>query len=276
MYQQIQNFFNISVYTSFSKEIGVRNKYFSKNISFKPPLHKDTITFSGINSYVIPGYPDLKQHDILGWEEYYCGPVSAANGILSLKNPNLQDDNLINTLAAHFKTNRDGTSINNLCSGVSSFLQEKGINNFNVEYQGAMEAGNYKTINIPDLTKIKSELPKPGFIILTFGFYKKTGYGKNVKYERSYGHCVNAIGYQEDTKNSNNNLLIINDPYKRTKGELNLKLKKVPKGKLLNNKDDTEKMQLNQAKGLYEVSGLPYLRKGQVALLDGVVFVNIK
>ena len=105
-------------------------------------------------------YSNLKQEN-----EYYCGPVSSANTIINLFN--LNQPNLVETLANYEKTKETGTTVNNLCKGIDKFLKNNNIKS-NITYYGFINADKKyqksQDINI-------SQLQGQG--IINIGIYKR-------------------------------------------------------------------------------------------------------
>ena len=226
----------------------------------------------------IYNYPDLKQND-----EYSCGPISAANSIIWLRNngfPNLCTSNhssaLVDELSKSvklIKSENKGTSSNNMCTGLENFINSKGYKISKLEYQGIRPVDNkYKTSMIPDIEKIKREIKKDNVILLNLGIYNK----KNTHYERQYGHWVTVTGSGDNGYIADNNYLTIHDPYSKVNGNFYIKPIKIERGKFFHNSDDNEKTLTDNASGFYEISQkFNYFRNSEVGVIDGAVILEM-
>ena len=148
-------------------------------------------------------------------------------------------------MALSLKTDTNGTTLENICEGLESFLLKKG-------YTPKIEAKGFRPINskyskgiIPDLQWIKKKIKTSDVVIINSGVYDK-----NLK--RSYGHYVlakscdfNGFGYSKDT-------LGILDSDSRLKGEIYIHPKQLTQGTFKHNlMTDNEKVLTNNAKGFY-------------------------
>ena len=253
----------------------------------------DCVTFKSNIPYTTKAnqFPDLKQLSIRGKEEYYCAPVSLANGIVYLQKngyPNLietpknilhlgnsKETKLIHELAQHLKTDSNGTTTNNLCLGIESFLQEKGYSAKKLTYQGIYETDKRFSGNTlaPNLDWIKANLEKKNIVLLNFGVYKKSD---GQTYQRQWGHWITAVGHGSDGEKYNPNSLIIQDPYKKQKENSYFNLEKMESGTLKDNPDNNEKALVSEAKNYYKInSAIPYLQKDEVAILNGAIVLEM-
>lgn len=228
--------------------------------------------------------PDLKQYDLPNVGEYFCAPVSVADGIISLSKkgfPQLykQENStaLINELASYFKTDEKGTTTNNMCLGLESFINSKGYNS-NIKYQGFRPTEQkYHTTLIPDLNWIKQEMDKQNAVILNLGVYKKTTQNGKTVYKRQYGHFVLATGKNTNGVGIDPNYLSIHDPYDRVKGNHYIKTSSIAEGKFIHNSDDNEKVLTDNAKGFIEIpTKFNYFSSDEVAVIDGAISLEIK
>jgi len=228
--------------------------------------------------------PDLKQFDIPGKEEYYCGPVSAADGIIMLAQrgfyklyPSNNPLILIEELASHFKTDKNGTTTNNMCNGLESFIKEKGYN-CKVNYQGLKPVDSkYRTAFKPDLNWIKSEINKHNLVILNLGAYKKKVLEGKTVYTRYDGHLVPVIGYGHNGLNIDPNYLTILDPYDKVKGVRYIKANPLDEGKFIPENVDNEPGLINDAKGFYEISPkFNYYKSDDAVIINGAISLEVK
>lgn len=249
------------------------------------PIHCCTanrIPFSGNNTSNASA-PDLKQYDVKGMEEYYCGPVSVANGVIMLTQngfPNLyrqgRELELIEELAKYFKTDKNGTISDNMCKGLEAFVNSKGYK-ANLTYQGFRSVdAKYKTASLPDLNYIKNEIDKNNAVFLNIGVYKKSIQNGKPIYTRQYGHFVTAVGQSNNGLGVDPNYLTIHDPYNRVKGDHYIKINQIKEGKLIHNPDDNEVSLTDNAAGFYEISQrFNYFAPDEVGIINGVVSLEI-
>lgn len=236
------------------------------------------------NSPSITLVPDLKQYNLPNVGEYYCGPVSAANNIIMLSQngyPELSQGKtslkLIEELGVAFKTDKSGTTSNNLCIGLEGYINLKG-DKCDIKYQGLRPVDSrFKNASLPDFNWIKNELDKKNSVLLNLGIYKKSIENGKPVYKREYGHFVSATGYGSNGISFDKDYLTLLDPYSHQKGNHYVKVQKIEKGELLHNSDDNEKVLTNIADGFYELSPkFHYLEKDEVAIINGVISVEMK
>lgn len=244
----------------------------------------DSVCFKSNQPFLsnINKFPDLKQHSIKGWEEYYCGPTSLANGITYLSQngyPNLikgkNNIETINLMAEYLHTGTLGTTTNNLCSGLKNVLKDSGYTYKSIEYQGlrAVDSEFSKGTLAPNLNWIKAAVEKKGIVLLNIGIYKK----ENNNYQRKWGHWVTVVGHGFDGKKKNPDTLIIQDPYQENKGNNYFTLEKINEGLLIPSAKDDE-ITLNQnAQDYYKInSDIPYLKKDEIPILNGVIALEME
>jgi len=228
--------------------------------------------------------PDLKQYNLPNVGEYYCGPVSATNSIIMLSQngfPELSQGKnstkLIEELGILFKTDRNGTTTNNLCKGLETYINSKG-DRCDIKYQGFRPVDSkYIDSNIPSLDWIKSEIDKKNPVLLNLGVYKKSFENGEILYKRKYGHFVTANGYGSNGISIDKDYLTIRDPYSHQEGNHYLKAKKIETGKFIHNKDDNEQSLTNIADGFYELSpNVHYLEKDEIAIINGAISIEMK
>lgn len=213
---------------------------------------KASCAFGCTNSIANLPKTEIKQYVLNGEKDFFCGPVSIANGILRIseKFPNLTEGyknttEFLKDLALNLKTDTNGTTLENICEGLESFVLKKG-------YTPIIEAKGFRPINskyskgiIPDLPWIKNKIKNSDLVIINSGIYDKD-------LKRSYGHYVlaksfdfNGFGYSKDT-------LGILDSDSRLKGEIYIHPEKLTEGTFKHNiKTDNESVLTNNAKGFY-------------------------
>lgn len=260
--------------------------YTSTNNSYNKPYYHtgvDSVCFRSNTPYTekITKFPDLKQYAIKGCEEYYCGPVSLANGIAYLRQdgyPNLlrtkSNMETIDMLAIYLKTNRRGTTTNNLCLGIKNAIKDSGYNYKSIEYKGnrAVNREFSKGDLAPDLEWIKSSVEKKGIVLLNIGIYNQ----KDGVYQRKWGHWVTVVGHGYDGKNRNPNALIIQDPYKKAKENSYFTLEKMNEGILIPSDKDDERTLNQNAQDYYKItSKIPYLQKDEISVVNGVIALEM-
>lgn len=244
---------------------------------------KSPISFAA-NNIANVSSPDLKQYDIPEVGEYYCGPVSAANAVIMLSQngfPNLyrgsESSALINDLAKYFKTDKQGTTSDNMCKGIEAFVEARGYK-CKLNYQGFRPVdARYKTASLPDLNWIKNETNKHNAVFLNIGVYKKTVQGGKTIYTRHYGHFVNVTGSGNNCLSIDPNYLTIRDPYNRVEGDHYIKVIQINEGKLIHNPDDNEVSLTDNAAGFYEISSkFNYFAPDEVAIINGVISMEVE
>lgn len=228
-------------------------------------------------------YPDLKQHNIPEWGEYYCAPVSVANAMAMFSDngyPNLNQAHnsrqLINELAQDFKTTKRGTRTKNLINGLRDFVESKGYK-ADIKYQGFRDIdSSIKSANVPDLNWIKDEINAGNAVLLNFGVYKKSTHDGKTVYKRQYGHFVTAVGAGTNGLAAAPDYLTIHDPYNRVKGDHYIKIKQISEGKLIHNAGDDEISLTDNAAGFLEVAQrFNYFAPDEVAVINGALSVAV-
>lgn len=269
---------NVALKTSF---ITHKNNIDFINYAVSQPFASTHVTF-GRNNLLINS-PDLKQYDVKGKEGYYCGPVSAANGIIMLTqngSPNLyqqgKEPELIEELAGYFKTDEKGTISDNMCKGLEAFVESKGYKS-KINYQGFRPVDTkYKIAPLPDFNWIKNEIDQHKAVFLSIGVYKKSIQDGKTVYKRQYGHFVTAVGNNSNGLSIQPDYLTIKDPYSKIKGNHYIKINQIQEGKLIHNSDDNEVSLTDNAAGFYEISSkFNYFRPDEVGIINGVVSLEI-
>lgn len=222
------------------------------------------IAFSSRLNFILP---DIKQKN-----EYYCAPAACANAVIMLDgNNNYKQDKLVEDLAQLFKTDKNGTTSDNLCKGIEKYYSAKG-ENVNIEYTGFRDVDKkYKVSSMPDLRKIQDAITSKKAVILNLGIYKKSG----ETYKRQYGHFVNAVGSGSNGISMDSSYLAVTDPYNKINGKHYIKLEKINKGNLIHNLDDNELALTSNAEGFYEISPkFNYFEPDETAVLNGVIVIS--
>lgn len=228
-------------------------------------------------------YPDLKQYNLPVVGEYYCAPVSAANAVIEFSRqgfPNLYQTNhpikLISKLGKHFKTTNQGTTTENLCNGLKSYVESKGYK-ADIKYQGFRDiTPDIKSANVPDLNWIKNEINKNNAILLNLGIYKKSVQDGKTIYTRHYGHFVTVVGAGNNGLSNAADYLTIHDPYNRVQGDHYIRAEQIKEGKLIHNKGDNEIALTDNAQGFLEIpQRFNYIASDEVAVINGAVSLNV-
>lgn len=257
------------------------NNYYAP-ININNRLTKNSVSF-GINNTSNTSKPDLKQYEIQDMGEYYCGPVSAAGSIITLAQsgfPKLYESNnpsnLIEELAKYFKTDKNGTTSDNMCKGLEAFIGSKGYKG-KINYQGFRPVDlRYKIASLPDSNWIKAEINKHNAVFLNIGVYKKDIKDEKTVYTRNYGHFVTAVGSGYNGISIDTNYLSILDPYDKINGEHYIKVKQIQEGKFIHNADDNEISLTDNAAGFYEISPkFNYFAPNEVGIINGVISLEV-
>ena len=202
--------------------------------------------------FSLPSFSDEVYSNLKQENEYYCGPVSSANTIINLFNIN--QPNIVETLANYEKTKETGTTVNNLCKGIDKFLKNNNIKS-NITYYGFINADKKyqksQDINI-------SQLQGQG--IINIGIYKRY----NKEFIRQEGHFVSFVGISD-------NSIYVLDPYNK---HSDLETWTFEKQKLnLINKDKTETF--TQPDECYMITyPIEYLDEGEFAIINGIIIMN--
>ncbi len=82
-----------------------------------------------------------------------------------------------------------------MCTGLESFSYLQGMQTIKDRISGFRPVDSkYKTADIPDFNKIKSEISRNNIVLLNLGVYKKQTQEGKTSYNRQYGHWVMATG----------------------------------------------------------------------------------
>jgi hypothetical protein len=203
-------------------------KFYYDGQLYKTASFTYTLTRTDIwHSEKISAIPDYYQLDTSygGFPEggnMYCAPVSVSNSLMWLANngfdslaKNTADRkkdqyDLISDLASRMKTDADeGSSAEDILTGVAKYISDKGYKNFQLRYQGwrPCTAESYTGITVPDMEWIKKGIEGKGSVWLNIAWYKYDA--SKDEYNRTGGHWVTLVG---SGYNGNPNYLVIHDP----------------------------------------------------------------
>ena len=254
---------------------GVQNSY-----SPKTSERKNNISF-GLKPLSLEVIPDLKQSLIPRKRNFCCGPVSVANGIIMLAQrgfPNLYTGDyiqLIKELARHFKTSKKGTTMNDYCSGLESFVKAKGYES-EIHYEGFREVNSkYKRADRPDLEWVKKEIEHGKAVFMNVGSYRPLKSRKPV-FQRTDGHYVFVVGSNNNGVGFAPNYLTIHDPYVKATGDCFVQTERIKKGKFIHNANDNEGTVTDKAKNFYKIWPFSYLDKDEIGIVNGIVTLGVK
>lgn len=208
---------------------------------------------------VVTGFSDIKQN-----EEYSCGPVCAANCVVNILNRNFDRDELVQTFTVLAKTDKNGTTAQNLCSAIEQFFNKTKLKT-NIKYHGIRQVDRKYRMSTP--INICNEFQKGNSVILNLGFYKQEGR----VFVRKEGHYVNAYACKEGK-------ILIADPYAKDKPPFYITLEKMNRLKIRNPKDN-EKYSLKQyglrKNGYYKVVPVfEYLTPDYTIFLNGTISIQ--
>jgi hypothetical protein len=241
--------------------------------------------------------PDMLQIDprLPDAGAYYCGPVALSNGFMWLASngfPKLSPTGKDDAQAAmtiqlagssYLKTHQNkGTSSPRLMLGALKYLNRQG-------YDGQVTFEGWRTIDrpfrrqlgladetprvTPDLSKFKDLVAaKDNAIVLDIGWYRRED-GSD-KYTRLGGHWVTLVGYAPATADSGPTLIVHNpDPAAgRETSHDRIEWVELTAGALLGDFQGLP----TPAKGFGRLEGITRPKGTDVAILDGVVIVQVK
>lgn len=235
-------------------------------------------------SFPPPGaMPDLSQADPRGElpenGNMYCGPVAVSNSMMALFGEDLKwegttQHDVVRTLASvgYMNTHRrHGTHLNQFLRGVARFVEERGVEDFAVRFQGYLphERRYGPPLQRPQLPWIRHHLATGGAAWLCVGWY--TYDGETKEYTRNGSHWVTVAGYGMDEDGKEDpDILIVHDPApstgRRPQREY-VRLVRLTEGTIVGARED----QKLRAAGIYRLAGGMHLHPdAEVALLDGV------
>ncbi|QDT49875.1 hypothetical protein Pan258_39300 [Symmachiella dynata] len=226
--------------------------------------------------------PDLAQSqaDLPRKGYAYCAPVSASNGLALLATqgyPQLMPDGqlqLVKTLGSpdFMKTDdQDGTSANDLLSGLAHYIKTCGYEVESLEYQGWRPI-NDRFTRIPghaDAPKVVNGLQENCMVLLNVGWYKKQG----TEYQRVGGHWVTLVG----SRRGKNGYLVIHDPSGRSPEGIHERVtaSRIRRGTLTGSKKGLP----SRAVGAWELGGELKIKKksgANTSVLDGAILLRLK
>lgn len=220
-------------------------------------LKKLVKTFLSISLLlIVSGFSDIKQSD-----EYSCGPVCAANCVINILNQNLEPQKLVAVFTELAKTDKNGTTSQNLCTAIETFFGKTKLKT-NIKYYGIRQVDRKYRMSHP--LNICEEIERGSSVVLNLGFYKQQG----KFFQRTEGHYVNAYACKD-------NQILIADPYSRDKAPFYVTLEKYDtrKGFKIKNNKDNEKYGKRKYT-YYKVSPkFDYLTNDETAFLNGIISI---
>jgi hypothetical protein len=233
--------------------------------------------------------PDLDQTDpkaeFPGRGKMYCAPVAVSNSLMAFFGEDLEFDgvtqfDVVKQLASvgYMNTHRKhGTHLNQFVRGVRRYVEEQGVKDFTVRFQGYLkhERALGGGMQRPRLRWIQAHLASGGAAWLSVGWYTYDAETKT--YDRTGGHWVTAVGFGVDANGDPDPaMLIVHDPaIAAGKGRSReyVRVTMLEEGTV---KGALEHQEL-RARGLYRLGGGMHIdRKADCALLDGVVGLAVR
>lgn len=244
----------------------------------------------------IHSIPDLmqsdKRADFPGGGTQYCCLVAVGNSLMWLDSngfPDLVENSgslfddevkLVKLLGskAYMDTSLvNGTGTTKLMRGIKKYVQGRGYEIEQLEYQGwRKHPKEMKTkFPIPRLSWIKEGIVGNGAVWLNVGWYKYDS--SEDKYMRIAGHWVTLVGYGKDENGSiNPNTLILHDPSPRAGKHFSNEYATV--SKIRNGTLTGEWLGLpRSAVGYYKLGGGMHIKKqADVAIIDGAIALKLR
>jgi hypothetical protein len=176
---------------------------------------------------------------------------------------------LATLLGKYMKTTyENGTTIENLLSGLSHYIRDKGYSYRQLKYQGWESHPKEFTTSIekPDLEWIKEGLIGKSAVWLKVGWYK---YNPTLdQYERFAGHFLTLVGYTKDS-------LVVHDSAPRVRPEVThhkINLNLLSHEKLFRGKE----YPTISARGYYRMGGDLRIKDGADAgILEGAIVLKM-
>jgi len=250
----------------------------------------------------VDSIPDLMQTDpALGLIEggvMSCGSVSATNSFAWLADNGFENMMLRNedgsvsyakTAQAmdrvlHLATKR-GALPPSFLRGVERYLSGQGYTDedYRLEFQGWLHSGGFEGINIPNINAIKKGIIGDGAVWLFVGFYQFDE--QKDEYQTISHHYVTLVGYGVDEYGKENpNVLIVHDPAPRSGPGVShdyVHIEEIEHGRITVDPNTRAALAYSQlpvdASGYYKLGdGLAYNDKADVAILDGVIILEMK
>lgn len=228
--------------------------------------------------------PDLTQTDekgnFAGGGRSFCGPVAVSNSFMAMFGEDLKWEgvshyDLANKLASHMFMNTHvtkGTSVEQLLRGVDLYLDERGVKEYSLKFQGwrRCDARHRTRAVAPRLAWIKDILAQGGAVWLNVGWY--TNSSKEGEYRRSGGHWVTAVGFGQDASGDRRpDYLVIHDPAPRAglrPSREFVKMTRLESGRINGPMQGLPR----PAHAFYRMEGGMHIKKGaDLAILDGAV-----
>ena len=227
-----------------------------------------------------------------------CGSVSATNSFAWLADNGYKDMVLRNEdgSVSYAKTaqamdrvlklsTRSGALPPTFLRGVVRYLKDQGYTDdmYRLEYQGWLSPGRFEGKNIPDLNAVKKGLIGDSAVWLLVGFYKFDE--DKDEYQIISHHYVTLVGYGVDENGKNNpDVLIVHDPAPRSgSGPTHnyVHIEEIEHGQISVDPDSWAALSYSElpvdANGFYKLGeGLAYNDQADVAILDGVVILEMK
>lgn len=218
---------------------------------------------------------DFTQTDVTfagsGNGQQFCAPVAVSNSLVWLSGNELEQVELISTLATRDYMNtslNNGTGTTGVLRGVDKISKELFGGYAVLEYQGwRKHPSQYSTgIKRPDVTRLKSTVSNRSAAWLNVGWYRYDK--KRNEYRRLGGHWVTLVGSDTDH-------LVLHDPAPRAGKSFSnefVEFRIIEDGRLVGNKVGLPV----QAKGFLILEKGFHIKKGaDYAILDGVVFLEL-
>lgn len=233
--------------------------------------------------------PDMTQNDPAGGfpaeGKMYCAPVAVSNSLMALFGEDLEWEgvtqyDLVRQLASvgYMNTHpKHGTHLNQLMRGVKRYVEERGVKDFKVRFQGCRiyERQFGPGPRRPGLGWIKAHLASGGAAWLLLGWYEYDPLTK--EYKRIGAHWVTAVGFGVDEDGvADGEVLTVHDPAgpagSKPQREY-VRMRRLEEGTVVG----AMKNQVFPARGSYRMEGGMHVHSdADCALLDGVVGLWIK
>ena len=244
----------------------------------------------------INSIPDLMQTDdranFPGGGTQYCCLVAIANSFMWLdsngfpdlveNSGSLFDDEVRLVKLLGSKSYMDtslvnGTGTTKLMRGTKKYVQDRGYEIEQLEYQGWRKHPEEMRTRfpVPQLGWIKQGILGSGAVWVNVGWYSYNS--SKDEYARIAGHWVTLVGYGKDEKGDQNpDILIFHDPSPRagkTFANEYVTVSRIRKGRLIG---EWKGLPRNAA-GLYKLGGGMHIKKqADVAIIDGAITLKLK
>jgi hypothetical protein len=169
--------------------------------------------------------------------------------------------------------------------GVVRYLSEQGYTDedYRLEFQGWLHPGGFEGLTIPNIDAIKKGIIGDGAVWLFVGFYKFDE--QKDEFQIISHHYVTLVGYGVDEDGKENpEVLIVHDPAPRSGPGVShdyVHIEEIEHGRITVGPDPRIASAYSQlpvdAAGYYKLGdGLAYNPKADVAILDGVIILEMK